>query len=58
MSENSERFKEIVSNVLIADPITVKGKGALTALKFRITENDYLTKIYVPPFTIYNLSES
>ena len=54
MSENSERFKEIVSNVLIADPITVKGKGALTALKFRITENDYLTKIYVPPFTIYD----
>ena len=53
MCQKSEQFKGIMSNVLIADPITSKGKGALTALKMLISEKDYLRKIYVAPFTMY-----
>lgn len=48
------QFKKLMLNVLLADPITVKGKGALTALGFNISELDYLNDLYVEPFTLYN----
>ena len=48
-------FKQLMLNVLLADPITVKGKGALTALGSNISESDYLNHLYVEPFTLYKL---
>ena len=58
MLSNSEQFRKIMSNIVIADPITSKGKDALSELRISISETDYLEKIYVPPFTFFNYSNS
>lgn len=54
METKGTHFKEIMLDVLLADPITVKGKGALTSLGHSISESDYLKNLYVEPFTLYN----
>lgn len=53
MPTNSEIFKRLMSNILLAEPITPKGKSALTELGIYMTEKEYLKKIYVDPFTLY-----
>lgn len=53
MATHAEEFKNLMSNLLLANPITTKGRGALTSLGFYITEEEYLKKLYVDPFTIY-----
>lgn len=42
METRGTRFKEIMLDVLLADPITVKGKGALTSLGLSISESEFL----------------
>lgn len=53
MATHAEEFKSLMSNLLLADPITTKGRGALTSLGLHITEEEYLKKLYVNPFTLY-----
>lgn len=53
METHAEKFKNLMSNLLLADPITTKGQVALTSLGLKITEEEYLKKLYVDPFTIY-----
>ena len=54
METNGMQFKRIMLNVLLADPLTTKGKGALTSLGIKISELEYLNDFYIEPFTLYN----
>lgn len=56
METKGTHFKEIMLDVLLADPITAKGKDALTSLGLSISESEYLKDLYVEPFTLYNHS--
>lgn len=53
MTIQAEEFKNLMSNLLLADPITTRGRGALTSLGLHITEEEYLNNLYVDPFTLY-----
>lgn len=53
MSKKGEEFKDIMTKVLLADPITVKGRDALTSIGINISEDEYLSKVYVEPFTLF-----
>lgn len=48
-------FKQRVTHILLAEPITDKGMSALRALGIKILEDDYLSDsgAYVKPFTLY-----
>lgn len=54
MKTHAEEFKKIMSNLLLADPITITGLNALTSLGLFITEEEYLKELYVKPFTLYD----
>lgn len=53
MVTQAKEFKDLMSNLLLADPLTTKGRGALTSLGLHITEEEYLKNLYVDPFTLY-----
>lgn len=48
---NQFEFREIMTDVLTAEPISVMGGRALTALHVNMSENEFLSKLYVKPFT-------
>ena len=56
MSNKGVEFADLIGNIHLAEPLTVRGKKALSALKdfgFKdtLSENEFLEEIYIEPFT-------
>lgn len=54
MENEGTEFYEKMRNILLAEPLTLKGQNILTVMGMDITEEDFIKKVYVEPFTIYN----
>lgn len=52
-SDRLPTFSTVMQNIMMADPLSARGMSALNALGLYITENEYLNKVYIPPFSLY-----
>lgn len=50
---NGENFSTTMRNLLLAEPLTVKGIAALSKMGVQVSEDEYLDSAYVEPFTEY-----
>lgn len=50
-------FEEKMRYILLAEPLTLKGQNILTILGKNLTEDVFMKKVYVEPFTFYNRSQ-
>jgi len=50
-------FEEKMRYILLAEPLTLKGQNILTILGKNLTEDVFLEKVYVEPFTFYNRNQ-
>lgn len=46
-------FSTVMQNIMMAAPLSASGMSALNALGLYITEDEYLNKVYILPFSLY-----